>query len=106
MQVDGKRLYLRLLSHVLPYWQVFALGIVAMVVLACTQPALAALLKPAFDGSFVDTPVYDGERLGVGHAIEGPAVIEEKFTTIVLHPGHRTEFDARGNYAIEVDSKS
>jgi subfamily B ATP-binding cassette protein MsbA len=54
MQVDGKRIYLRLLRHVLPYWRVFALGIVAMVVLAATQPALAALLKPAFDGSFVE----------------------------------------------------
>lgn len=54
MQIDGKRIYLRLLRHVVPYWRVFALGIVSMVVLAATQPALAALLKPAFDGSFVE----------------------------------------------------
>ncbi|MFT5174601.1 MAG: subfamily B ATP-binding cassette protein MsbA [Gammaproteobacteria bacterium] len=51
--VDGKQIYLRLLRHVVPYWRVFALGIIAMMVLAGTQPALAALLKPAFDGSFV-----------------------------------------------------
>jgi subfamily B ATP-binding cassette protein MsbA len=51
--VDGKRIYLRLLRHVVPYWQVFAFGIIAMMLLAATQPALASLLKPAFDGSFV-----------------------------------------------------
>ena len=51
--VDGKRIYLRLLRHVVPYWRTFGLGIVAMVVLGLTEPALATLLKPTFDGSFV-----------------------------------------------------
>ena len=54
MPVDGKRIYLRLLRHVLPYWRIGAIAVLAMVVLAITQPALAALLKPTFDGSFVD----------------------------------------------------
>ncbi len=59
--------------------------------------------RPAwFDGGFVDTPIYDGDRLALGSAIEGPAVIEEKFTTIVLHPGHAARLDERGSYAIEV----
>lgn len=54
MDVDGTRIYLRLLRQVQPYWHIFAVGLLAMVVLACTEPALAALLKPTFDGSFVD----------------------------------------------------
>ena len=53
--------------------------------------------RPAyFGGRFVDTPVYDGDRVGAGHAIDGPAIIEEPFTTIVLHPGQRAELDASG----------
>jgi N-methylhydantoinase A len=55
-----------------------------------------------FDDRFVDTPVYAGERIGVGHRLEGPAIIEETFTTVVLYPGHRAELDADGNYFISV----
>ncbi|GFN30071.1 hydantoinase/oxoprolinase family protein [Paenibacillus xylaniclasticus] len=36
---------------------------------------------------FVDTPVYDGERMVTGDRIEGPAIIEEPHTTIVVIPG-------------------
>jgi len=63
--VDGKRIYLRLLSHVLPYWRIFALGLVAMVVLGLTEPSLAALLKPTFDGSFVDKDLDTVGRMAV-----------------------------------------
>ncbi len=59
--------------------------------------------RPAwFRGAFVDTPVYDGDRLGVGHRIEGPAMVEERFTTLVLPPGHVAELDARGCYDVRV----
>jgi N-methylhydantoinase A len=54
-------------------------------------------------GRFVDAPVYDGERLTFGHRVEGPAIVEERFTTLVLHPGHVAEIDARGNYAVTVN---
>ncbi len=55
-----------------------------------------------FDGHFLDTPVYEGERLGHGHRIEGPAIVEERFTTIVLGPHHRADLDAHGNYLVTV----
>ena len=48
------RLYLRLLSYTRPYWRVFAVSVVAMVVVAATDPALPALLKPILDRSFVE----------------------------------------------------
>ena len=52
-------LYLRLLSYVKPYWKQFAAGIFAMVILAATETAVAALLKPLLDGSFVEKdPFY------------------------------------------------
>ena len=57
--------------------------------------------RPAyFGGRFEDTPVYDGDRVGAGHVIHGPAIVEERFTTIVIQPGHRAELDRFGNYEI------
>jgi N-methylhydantoinase A len=59
--------------------------------------------RPAFfGGRFVDTPVYDGDRLGPGHRLEGPAIVEERFTTIVLYPGQTAEIDRLGNYVIRL----
>jgi subfamily B ATP-binding cassette protein MsbA len=75
--VDGKQIYLRLLHHVVPYWRTFALALVAMVVLGVTEPALAALLKPTFDGSFVhkdlDTVALMAALLVVLFAVRGAA---------------------------------
>jgi N-methylhydantoinase A len=57
--------------------------------------------RPAyFGGRFEDTPVYDGDRVGAGHVIHGPAIVEERFTTIVIQPGHRAELDRFGSYVI------
>jgi N-methylhydantoinase A len=64
--------------------------------------ALRARRPAWFGGRFVDTPVYDGDALGAGHRFEGPAIVEERFTTIVVYPGHVAELDRHGNYAIEV----
>jgi N-methylhydantoinase A len=62
--------------------------------------ALAGRRKVYFDGRFVDTPIYSGDRLGAGDRLEGPAVIEEKLTTLVLYPGHRAELTERGEYVV------
>ena len=60
--------------------------------------------RPAFfDGRFVDTPVYDGESVGHGHRIEGPAIVEERFTTIVVYPDWTAELDRHGNYVVTRD---
>lgn len=47
-----------------------------------------------------NTPVYDGEKLGAGDAIVGPAVIEEPTTTIVIQPGWISTLNASGTYVI------
>jgi subfamily B ATP-binding cassette protein MsbA len=45
--------YRRLLGYVRPYWKLFSLAMLGMIVYALTQPAFAALMKPLLDGSFV-----------------------------------------------------
>src|SRR5581483_5974012 len=47
------QLYLRLLSYTRPYWRIFSVSIISMVVIAATEPALPALVKPMLDRSFV-----------------------------------------------------
>ncbi len=49
-----RHLYGRLLRYVLPHWRVFSMAIAAMIVLAMTEPAIPALLKPMLDGAFID----------------------------------------------------
>jgi subfamily B ATP-binding cassette protein MsbA len=51
--MTSAELYLRLLKYVAPYWRVFALSLFGMVIVALTEPALPALMKPLLDGTFV-----------------------------------------------------
>jgi len=50
---DSRALYGRLLGYVKPYWRMFALSILALVLTAATEPALPALFKPLLDKGFV-----------------------------------------------------
>jgi N-methylhydantoinase A len=62
--------------------------------------------RPAYFGpelvgnGFVDAAVYDGTRLGPSATVEGPALIEEPFTVVVLPPGHTARVDPHGNYEL------
>jgi len=58
--------------------------------------------KAFFGGRFVVTPIYDGPSMRAGQRVKGPAIIEEPFTTIVLHPKQEATLDRHGNYRIEV----
>jgi N-methylhydantoinase A/oxoprolinase/acetone carboxylase beta subunit len=51
-----------------------------------------------------DVPVLPRDALRPGMRIAGPAVIEEKTATIVLHPGPRATIDAHLNIEVEVSS--
>jgi N-methylhydantoinase A len=53
-------------------------------------------------GGFVDCPVYDRYRLGSGASLAGPAVIEERETTVILLPGDRATVDGHGNLLVDV----
>ena len=52
-------------------------------------------------GDFVECPVYDRRRLGAGHVIAGPAVVEQFDSTTLIHPGQRAEVDDLGFLLIE-----
>ncbi len=65
-------------------------------------PPLKGRRRAFFGGRFVAAPIYDGPRLRVGMRIVGPAIIEEPFTTIVVHPRQRATLDRFGNYHIAV----
>jgi N-methylhydantoinase A len=59
--------------------------------------------RPAFfDGSFLDTPVFDGTRLGPGTELPGPALVEEPFTVLVVPPGGRARLGDTGNYELRL----
>ena len=51
---------------------------------------------------FVETAVYDGAALGAGAVVEGPALIEEPFTVVVLAPSDVAVLDEHGNYDITI----
>lgn len=48
------KLYRRLLGYVAPYRSVFMVSVLAMIVVALTNPALASLMEPMFDGAFIN----------------------------------------------------
>ena len=51
---------------------------------------------------FMDVPTYNGSVLGAGAVIEGPALIEEPFTVVVLAHGDTARLDEHGNYNIAI----
>ncbi len=51
-----------------------------------------------FDGSFVDSPVYDGLKLEHGMQITGPAIVVQPTTTIVVPPDFALLCDEYNNY--------
>jgi N-methylhydantoinase A len=51
-----------------------------------------------FDGRFRRTAVHDGPALRPGQKIAGPAIVEERFTTIVVPPGWTVKLDRLGTY--------
>ncbi|HWF26144.1 MAG TPA: hydantoinase/oxoprolinase family protein [Solirubrobacteraceae bacterium] len=55
-------------------------------------------------GDFTDTPVYRRDRLGADATIDGPAIVEQADTTILIPPGARARTDASMNLVIAVDA--
>jgi N-methylhydantoinase A len=49
---------------------------------------------------FRDTAIYDYTKLQAGNVVEGPAIIETPFTTVVVPPSHRAEVDAYLNVVL------
>jgi N-methylhydantoinase A len=54
---------------------------------------------PEEDG-FAAVPVYDRYRLDPGAAFEGPAVVEERESTVIVGPDSRAEVDGSRNLIV------
>jgi len=69
-----------------------------------SSPALKGTRRVYFEEKhgYHETPVYDRNLLGQGVHIEGPAVIEERITTVIVHPGWDLSLDGFGNIIMEV----
>ena len=68
------------------------------------EQAIAGQRPVFFDeaGGFVDCKIYDRDLLAPGHAIDGPAIIEQVDSTTVVYPGQRVVVDEYLNIVISV----
>jgi N-methylhydantoinase A len=64
--------------------------------LATTPAKPKTTRKARFHHNDVDTPVYERRELARGQSIKGPAIIEERETTIIILPAWRANVDATG----------
>jgi N-methylhydantoinase A len=53
-------------------------------------------------GGFVETPVFNRYGLAPGASIDGPAVIEERESTVIMGPGSRGRVDEHWNLVVEL----
>ena len=53
------------------------------------------------EGEAINAPVYDGNKLGAGDKINGPAVIEEDTTTILVNTDWTAQLHESGTYVLE-----
>jgi N-methylhydantoinase A len=55
-----------------------------------------------FDGLWTETRIVAGSQLVAGDVVEGPAIVEEVTTTVVLPPRAAAEVTSVGSYLITV----
>ena len=55
----------------------------------------------AESGGYVDCPIYDRYRLAAGNILEGPAIVVELDSTLVIHPGYQAEVDPFANLILK-----
>jgi N-methylhydantoinase A len=68
--------------------------------LASTQRRRAAFFGT---GGAIETPVYRASELRPGASLDGPAIIEEPTTTIVVYPGMTATVSAVGHFIIRIN---
>jgi N-methylhydantoinase A len=97
-------------------WRVRAQGPVPRVALERASrrgrvPAARTGRRPVYfptsdrGGRFVETPVYDRARLGGGATLRGPAVLEERESTLIVPPGARLRIEATGHAVVTLAAR-
>ena len=68
-----------------------------------TETALKGHRDVYFPGGYAEASVYDRYSLQVGMHIKGPAVVEEKESTLVIGPRGTAEVDTWGNIIVTIE---
>jgi len=94
-------------------WKARATAVLEKPLVRSREPAEAAEAEPAGhapayfqETGTVQVPRYDGAALPQGARIEGPAIIREPTTTVVVYPGSVATVTPLGNYLLEVGGAS
>ncbi len=69
---------------------------------ASTRLALRGHRRVCFDGAWHDTPIYQRELLPMDASVDGPAILEQMDTTILIPPGDHAAGDATGNIIVTI----
>ena len=92
-------------------YRVRGVGVVPPVELPRFKPTGATLAdarratrRVRFDGRDIECPVYQRERLDVGLAFAGPAILDQLDCTTVIHAGQRARVDEWKNLIVTQDS--
>ncbi len=67
-------------------------------------PAPRKGTRRVFTGTWTEASVYAADDLEPGAAIEGPAIVESDFTTVLVEEGNRLEVDPYGGMVLIVSS--
>lgn len=65
------------------------------------EEAPSGFRKVYFDGTFLDTPIYQRDRLPPGVPLSGPCIVEQADTTIVIEPDMDGVVDPLGNIVVQ-----
>ena len=63
--------------------------------------ALKGKRQAFFEARFMETLVYDVEKLEFGNKVNGPALLEQATTTVVVPPGWMVTCDEYGNFEVK-----
>ncbi len=69
---------------------------------ASLEEAMMTTRPVRFDDGFHDTPVYWRDHLPAGFSLEGPAIIQQMDTTVLVEPGDQADGDPVGNIIVTV----
>ena len=50
------------------------------------------------NNGFVKTKIYDGDKLLSNNTLEGPCIVEDVFTSVVIPPGFKMRIGEHGEY--------
>ena len=86
-------------------WKVRVTAVLDKPELRAREPGAGATLEPATayfrESGAIEVPRLDGPSLAKGTRIEGPAIVREPTTTVVLYPGSTATVTELGNYLLE-----